>query len=94
MIPILIEYKSKKKRTVYFPTFAEMTVKQSGAIKNMQEFMDKIISEAEVNLEKAQQMTDDIEKQMSEFEEINSISNELEGMSVKLTSLVNEFKVY
>lgn len=28
MIPITIEYKSKKKRTVYFPTFAEMTVRQ------------------------------------------------------------------
>ena len=73
---------------------SEMTVTQSESIKNVQEFMEKIISTAKVNSEKAQEMNADIEEQMSEFEEINSISNELENMSIKLTALVNEFKVF
>lgn len=71
----------------------EMIVKQSEAVKNMQGFMNKIISVAEINSEKTKQVTADIEQQMSEFEEINSISNQLEEMAIKLTSLVNEFKV-
>ena len=43
--------------------------------------------------EKSEKMTTDIEEQMSEFEEINTISNELENMAVNLTALVNEFKI-
>ena len=75
-------------------TISEMTVEQSKSIKNVQEFMDKIISKAKVNSEKSEKMTTDIEEQMSEFEEINTISNELENMAVNLTALVNEFKIY
>ena len=72
----------------------EMVLKQSEAIKSVQESMNEIISKEEANTEKAFQMTADIEEQMSEFEEINTISNELEAMSVELSTLVNEFKVY
>ena len=72
----------------------EMALKQSEAINNVQESMNAIISKEEANTEKAFQMTADIEEQMSEFEEINTISNELEAMSVDLTTIVNEFKVY
>ena len=39
-------------------------------------------------------MSEEIEEQMNVLEEINSISNELENMSVKLTKLVNEFKIF
>lgn len=73
---------------------SEMIIEQSKSIKNVQEFMDKIIFEAKVNSEKSEKMTTDIEEQMSEFEEINTISNELENMAVNLTALVNEFKIY
>jgi len=77
----------------YDSPISEMTVEQSKSIKNVQEFMDKIISKAKVNSEKSEKMTTDIEEQMSEFEEINTISNELENMAVNLTALVNEFKI-
>jgi methyl-accepting chemotaxis protein len=73
---------------------SEMTVEQSKSIKNVLEFMNTIISTAKINSEKAEKMTTDIEEQMSEFEEINTISNELENMAVNLTALVNEFKIY
>lgn len=72
---------------------SEMILKQSKSINNVQDLMDKIIFAAKLNSEKAQEITTDIEEQMSEFEEINAISVELENMSVKLTSLVNEFKI-
>lgn len=72
---------------------AKMTITQSKSTRKVQEFMEKIISTAKANSEKAQEMNADIEEQMSEFEEINTISNELENMSMKLTTLVNQFKV-
>lgn len=73
---------------------SKMAIKQSQTVKAVQVFMDKIISTAEVNSERAQEMTKDIEEQMSEFEEISAISNELEGMSIKLTALVHQFKIF
>ena len=72
---------------------AQMVLNQSESVKNMQKSMNKIVSNEEVNTEKAHKMTEDIEQQMSEFEEINSISNELADMSVNLAQLVNTFKV-
>lgn len=74
-------------------SITEMVLKQSEAVKNVQKSMDEIVSKEEVNTEKAYKMTGDIEQQMSEFEEINSISNELAAMSVNLSELVNTFKV-
>lgn len=71
----------------------QMIVEQSEAIKNVQGFMNKIISTAEANSDKSQQITADIEQQMSEFEEINTISKQLEQMAVNLTALINEFKI-
>lgn len=72
---------------------AQMALNQSESVKNMQKSMNKIALKEEVNTEKAHKMTEDIEQQMSEFEEINSISNELADMSVNLAQLVNTFKV-
>ena len=72
----------------------EMALKQSESIKNVQKSMNQIISNEEINAEKAYKITGDIEQQMSEFEEINSISNELAAMSVKLAELVNDFKTH
>lgn len=73
---------------------SEMTTNQSTVTKNLQESMEKVILKAKINSQKAAQMTTDIEEQMGEVEEINSISNELEGMALKLTALINQFKLY
>ena len=73
---------------------SQMIVEQLQSIENVEVFMDKIIYTAKVNSERSEKMTTDIEEQMSEFEEINTISNELESMAVDLTALVNEFKTY
>ena len=70
-----------------------MILKQSEAVKNVQKSMNEIVAKEEVNTEKAHKMTEDIEQQMSEFEEINSISNELASMSISLSKLVKEFKI-
>jgi len=73
---------------------SEMTVEQSKSIKNVEAFMDRIITKAKFNSEESEKMTTDIEEQMSQFEEINTISNELENMAINSTVLVNEFKIY
>ncbi|WP_160683429.1 methyl-accepting chemotaxis protein [Clostridium sp. C2-6-12] len=72
----------------------ELIYKQAETIKNVQEFMNTIISKEEINGEKIRHIMSDIEKQISEFEEMSAISNQLEDMSVKLTMLVNEFKIH
>lgn len=72
----------------------ELVYKQAETIKNVQEFMNKIISKEEMNTEKVRYIMTDIEKQIREFEEMSAISNQLEDMSVKLTMLVNEFKIH
>jgi methyl-accepting chemotaxis protein len=73
---------------------SKLTLTQSESLRKVKELMEKIIIAAEINSEKSQKMNSDIEEQMSVFEEINSISNELERMAVKLTTLINQFKIY
>lgn len=75
-------------------TISDMNTNQVESIESIQKFMNKITSTAKTNSEKSGKVLSDVEVQMSEIEELNAVSSDLEEMVVKLISLVNQFKVY